>query len=122
MGTLLSPLPSALDRQGSGARPGSDRLFLQGILYVPRNDVVRQLPPPELGFGSGQTFRRGLERWQRAGVFDRLHCFLLAEMDAVGAIGRPRVCVDGAHVRAKEGVPTPVRRGSTAGRRAARTT
>ncbi|MFD4858049.1 transposase [Streptomyces atratus] len=115
-------MPSALDRQGSGARPGSDRLFLQGILYVPRNDIARQLPAPELGFGSGQTFRRGLERWQWAGVFDRLHCILLAEMDAAGAIGRPRVCVEGAHVRAKEGVPTPVRRGSTAGRQAARTT
>ncbi|WP_353963708.1 transposase [Streptomyces atratus] len=121
MGTPLSPLSSALDGQGFGTRPGPGRRCLQGILYVPHSDIARQLLAPELGFGSGQTCRRRLGRWQRAGVFDRLHCILLAETNAAGAIDWPRACVDGAHVRATEGVPTPVRRGSTAGRQAAST-
>ncbi|MFD9356055.1 transposase [Streptomyces sp. NPDC060031] len=41
-----------------------------------------QFLPPELGFGSGQTCSRRLERWQQAGVFDQVHRILLAELNA----------------------------------------
>ncbi|MBQ0975952.1 transposase [Streptomyces sp. RK31] len=34
-----------------------------------RNGIAWQLLPAELGFGSGQTCWRRLERWQRAGVW-----------------------------------------------------
>lgn len=51
----------------------ADRLCLQGILFVLYNDIAWQLLPLELGFGSGQTCWRRLERWQQAGVFDQLH-------------------------------------------------
>ncbi|MFJ7969677.1 transposase, partial [Streptomyces sp. NPDC096324] len=57
-------------------RPVADRLCLQGILYVLHNDIAWQLLPLELGLGSGQTCWRRLERWQQAGVFDRLHRIL----------------------------------------------
>ncbi|EPD55319.1 hypothetical protein HMPREF1211_02788 [Streptomyces sp. HGB0020] len=100
----------------------ADRLCLQGILYVLCNDIAWQLLPPELGFGSGQTCWRRLERWQQAGVFDQLHRILLAELNAAGQLDWSRACVDGSHVRAKRGVPTPVRRRSTGARRAANTT
>lgn len=120
---LIEPLlPAWPDKAPGRPRPVPDRLCLQGILYVLHNDIAWQLLPPEPGFGSGQTCWRRLERWQRAGVFDRLHGILLAEMNAAGAIDWSRVCVDGSHVRAKKGVPTPVRRRSTAGRQAASTT
>lgn len=49
----------------------ADRLCLHGVLYLLYNDIVWQLLPPELGFGSGQTCWRRLERWQQAGVFDQ---------------------------------------------------
>jgi len=51
----------------------ADQLCLQGILYVPHNDIAWQLLPLDLRFGSGQTCWRRLERWQQARVFDRLH-------------------------------------------------
>ncbi|MET7485416.1 transposase [Streptomyces sp. NPDC005538] len=35
-----------------------------------RQDIAWQLLPLELGFGSGQTCRRRLDRWQKAGVFE----------------------------------------------------
>jgi transposase len=89
---------------------------------VLHNDIAWQLLPLELGFGSGQTCWRRLGRWQQAGVFDRLHRILLAELDAVGELDWSRACVDGSHIRAKKGEPTPVRHRSTAGRRAASTT
>ncbi|WP_329418592.1 transposase [Streptomyces sp. NBC_01693] len=48
-----------------------------------------------------------------AGVFFRLHQVLLAELNAVGELDWSRACVDGSHIRAKKGAPTPVRRQST---------
>ncbi|MDX3769816.1 MULTISPECIES: transposase [unclassified Streptomyces] len=105
-----------------GPRPVPDRLCLQGLLYVLCNDLAWQLLPLELGFGSGQTCWARLERWQKAGVFDQLHRILVAELNAAGQLDRSRACVDGSHIRAKKGAPTPVRRRSTGGRRAANTT
>jgi transposase len=100
---LIEPLLPAWPDKAPGPRPAPDRLCLQGILYVLHNDIAWQLLPPELGFGSGQTCWRRLERWQVAGVFDRLHRILLAGMNAAGAIDWSRACADGSHVRAKKG-------------------
>ncbi len=97
----------------------ADRLCLQGILYVLHNDIAWQLLPLELGFGSGQTCWRRLVRWQQVGVFEQMHRVLLAELNAAGELDWSRACVDGSHIRAKKGVPIPVRRRSTGGRRAA---
>ncbi|MFF1920974.1 IS5 family transposase [Streptomyces sp. NPDC058221] len=100
-----------------GPRPVSDRLCLQGILFVLYNDISWQLLPPELGLGSGQTCWRRLDRWQKAGVFDRLHRVLLAELNAAGELDWSRACVDGSHIRAKkwgaDTGPSPVERRKT---------
>ncbi|MFD8672408.1 transposase [Streptomyces seoulensis] len=40
----------------------SDRLCLQGILFVLYNGMAWQLLPLELGFGSGRTCWRRLDR------------------------------------------------------------
>ncbi|MFC9856309.1 MULTISPECIES: IS5 family transposase [unclassified Streptomyces] len=90
-------------RNSPGVKAGSDRLCLQGILFVLCNDIAWQLLPLELGFGSGQTCWRRLDRWQRAGVFDRLHQLLLAELHAAGGLDWSQARVDGSHIRAKKG-------------------
>ncbi|MEV0600316.1 transposase [Streptomyces sp. NPDC050315] len=87
----------------AGPKPVDDRLCLQGILYVLHQDIAWQLLPPELGFGSGRTCWRRLERRQKAGSFEQLHSILLAELNAAGELDWTRVCVDGSHVRAKKG-------------------
>ncbi|MEU1451457.1 transposase [Streptomyces avermitilis] len=98
-----------------------DRRCLQGILYVLVNDIAWQLLPLELGFGSGQTCWRRLDRWQQAGALDQLHRILLAKLHAAGELDWTRACVDGSHVRAKKGEPRPARHRSTGGERAAST-
>ncbi|MFF0479524.1 IS5 family transposase [Streptomyces sp. NPDC004284] len=112
---LLPPWPER--SPGPGRGPVSDRLCLQGILFVLSNDIAWQLLPLEMGFGSGQTCWRRLERWQKVGVFDRLHRVLLAELNAAGEQGWSWVCVGGSHVRAKKGGadtgPSPVDRRKT---------
>lgn len=64
----------------------SDRLCLQGALFVLYNDISWQLLPLDLGFGSGQTCWRRLDRWQKARVFDRLHRIPLAKLNAAGEL------------------------------------
>ncbi len=119
---LIEPLLPPWPQRSPGPRPVSDRLCLQGILFVLYNDIAWQLLPLELGFGSGQTCWRRLDRWQKAGVFDRLHRILLAELNVAGELDWSRACVDASHIRAKKGDLTPVRRRSTGGRQAANTT
>lgn len=120
---LIEPLLPPWPERSPGPKPVADRLCLQGILYVLHQDVAWQLQPLELGFGSGQTCRRRLDRRQQAGVFDRLHRILLAVLNAAGELDWTRACVDGSHVRAeKKGRTRPVRHRSTGGRLAANTT
>lgn len=102
MWALIEPLLPPWPERSPGPRPVADRLCLQGILYVLHNDIAWQLLPLELGFGSGQTCWRRLDRWQQAGIFDRLHRILLAELNAAGELDWSRACVDGSHIRAKK--------------------
>ncbi len=104
---LVKPLLPPWPERSHGPRPVSDRLCLQGILFVLCNDIAWQLLPMELRFGSGQTCWRRLDRWQKAGVFDRLHRVLLAELNAAGGFDWSRACVDGSHIRAKKAVCSP---------------
>jgi transposase len=110
---LIEPLLPPWPERSPGPRPVANRLCLQGILYVLYNDIAWQLLPLELGYGSGQTCWRRLERWQQAGGFDQLHRILLSEVNAAGELDWSRACVDGSHIRAKKGVPTPVDRRKT---------
>ncbi|MFF5475899.1 IS5 family transposase [Streptomyces sp. NPDC012935] len=110
---LLPPWPE----RSPEPKPVDDRLCLQGILYVLHQDIAWQLLPLELGFGSGQTCWRCLGRWQHAGVFEKRHRLLLAELNAAGELDWSRARVDGSHVRAKKGGaatgPSPVDRRKT---------
>jgi transposase len=50
--------------------------------------------PQALGFGSGMTCWRRLEQWHRAGVWQRLHGLLLAELQGAGTLDRSRTVID----------------------------
>jgi transposase len=86
-----------------------DRQALQGILFVLHTGIAWRHLPPELGFGAGSTCHRRMDQWQRAGVWERLHQVLLAELRAAGEIEWSRAIVDGSHVQAKKGAPRRAR-------------
>src|SRR3954454_22990827 len=69
-----------------GRKPFDDRLVLQGILFVLHTGIGWEHLPQELGFGCGMTAWRRLHDWQQAGVWQRLHELLLAELHAAGEI------------------------------------
>ncbi|MEU3396519.1 IS5 family transposase [Streptomyces filamentosus] len=112
----LLPLLPLWPERSPGPRPVPDRLCLQGILHVLHNDIAWQLLPLELGFGSGQTCWRQLDRCQQAGLFDRLHRILLADLNAAGELDWSRACMEGPHPCEKGGAdtgPSPVDRRKT---------
>ncbi|WP_169797064.1 IS5 family transposase [Peterkaempfera griseoplana] len=114
---MIEPMLPPWPERSPGPKPVPDRLCLRGILFVLYVGIPWQQLPLELGFGSGQTCWRRLERWQEAGVFDRLHQKLLSELNAAGELDWSRACVDASHVRAKKGGsatgPSPVDRRKT---------
>src|SRR6266498_3679171 len=50
-----------------------------------------------------------LQKWERAGVWERLHELLLAELRAAGEIEWSRAVADSSHVQAKKGAPRRAR-------------
>jgi transposase len=105
-----------------GRKPLDDRLVLQGILFVLHTGIGWEHLPQELGFGSGMTAWRRLHAWQEAGVWQRLHELLLAELHAAGELDWSRAIADSSHVQAKKGARRPVPARSTGAVAAASTT
>lgn len=92
-----------------GRKRLDDRAALQGILFVLHTGIAWRHLPLELGFGSGSTCYRRLDEWQRAGVWEKLHALLLAELRAAGEIEWSRAVADSSHVQAKKGAPRRAR-------------
>ena len=107
----IEPLLPRVERRFRypGRKRLPDRQALQGILFVLHTVMAWRHLPLELGFGGGSTCYRRLEERQRAGVWERLHEVLLAELHADGLIEWSRAVADGSHVQAKKGAPKRAR-------------
>jgi transposase len=90
-----------------------DRKVLCGILFVLYTAIPWEFLPQELGFGSGMTCWRRLRDWNEAGVWQRLHELLLAELNAAGELDWSKAVIDGSHLRAMKGGPKLDRARST---------
>jgi transposase len=99
----LLPKPPRKRFKTMGRPRVPDRAALTGILFVLRTGMPWQLLPLEMGCGSGSTCWRRLVRWQRAGVWKRLHAALLAELRQRGQLDLARAIVDSSSVRALRG-------------------
>jgi transposase len=105
-----------------GRKPIPDRQVLCGILFVLHTGIQWEFLPQELGFGSGMTCWRRLAEWNAAGVWQRLHELLLAELQTAGKLDWSRAVVDSSHVRAARRGPKAARARSTAPAQARSTT
>ena len=99
----LLPKRRRRDRQYAGRKPIPDRAVLTGILFVLRSGIPWNMLPPQMGCGAGSTCWRRLVKWQRAGVWKRLHRVLLAELRRRGQLDLARAIVDSASLRALRG-------------------
>ena len=107
----IEPLLPRVERRFRypGRKRLPDREALQGILFVLHTGIAWRHLPSELGFGSGSTCYRRLDEWQRAGVWEKLHALLLAELRAAGQLEWARAVADSSHVQAKKGAPRRAR-------------
>ncbi len=99
----LLPKRKARNRRYAGRAPIPDRAVLTGILFVLRSGIPWNMLPREMWCGSGTTCWRRLVRWQRAGVWKRLHTALLTELRRRGQLDLDRAIVDSASLRALRG-------------------
>jgi transposase len=106
----------------AGRKPLDDRKVLQGILFVLHTGIGWEHLPQELGFGCGMTAWRRLRTWRQAGVWEKLHELLLAELHAADQLEWQRAVADASHLQAKKGAPRQVRAQSTAAAWVASTT
>jgi transposase len=96
-----------------GRRRADDRAALEGILYVVRTGIGWNRLPTALFGASGATCWRRLTEWHEAGVWQRLHERLLAELRAAGLLDLSAALVDSTHLRALKGGTTRGRARST---------
>ena len=99
----LLPKPPRRRFKAMGRPRTPDRAALTGILFVLRSGLPWQMLPKEMGCGSGSTCWRRLVRWQRAGVWKRLHAVLLAELRQRGQLDLARAIADSSSIRALRG-------------------
>ena len=99
----MLPPPKARRERYPGLQPLSDRRALTGVVFVLKRGILWEILPQELGCDSGVTYWRRLRDWQEAGVWQRLHKFLLSKLRATDQIVWPRAVVDSGSVRAVGG-------------------
>jgi transposase len=102
---LESLLPRRRPKRGHrhDRTPIPDRAILTGILFVLRSGIPWQMLPRQMGCGSGSTCWRRLVRWQRTGVWQRLHETLLDELRRRGRLDQRWTVIDSGSVRAVRG-------------------
>src|SRR5437660_10391571 len=103
----LLPPPKPRRPDHPGRKPVDDRQALTGILFVLKTGIPWELLPQEMGCGCGMTCWRRLRDWQHAGVWQRLHELLLAELRKAGQLELAAMIADASYLRAFLGAPTP---------------
>jgi transposase len=91
---LLPPRPKPKRPDRPGRPPLEDRKALTGILFVLKTGIDWEDLPQEMGCGCGMTCWRRLRDWAKAGVWSRLHEFLLAELHGADKIDWRRALID----------------------------
>jgi transposase len=118
----LLPARAPRNRQYAGRKPTPDRAALTGIVFVLRSGIAWNLLPQEMGCGSGTACWRRLVAWQEAGVWQRIHETLLAELRRRGEIDLSRALVDSSSIRAMLAGKKPAQIQRTGASSAANTT
>ncbi len=95
----LLPPPPPPNPKG-GRPPVPDRKCLTGILFVLKTGIAWEDLPAEMDCGCGMTCWRRLRDWHQAGVWQRLHEALLADLRAAGELEMAAMIADASYLRA----------------------
>jgi transposase len=121
-GAIAPLLPKHTPSPRGGRPPVSDRACPEGIIFVLKAGMPRQMPPTRLGYGSGSTCWRRFHAWTRSGAWPELHRRLSRALGRRGRLNLERAVIDSASVRALRGGRTPDRTPRIAAKMAASAT
>ena len=81
----IEPLLAEMDPRPDTGRPRkSDRAVLTGILFILKTGLPWEQLPREMGYGSGMTCWRRLQRWIELGAWERIHSVLPPDLRGQG--------------------------------------
>ena len=104
----VEPLLPPLKPHPKGGRPPvPNRACLCGILFVLKTGIAWEDLPQEMNCGCGMTCWRRLRDWNEAGVWQRLHEVLLAQLHRAGELEMAAMIADASYIRAFLGAATP---------------
>jgi transposase len=93
-------LPEPKPHPKGGRPPVGDRACLCGILFVLKTGISWEDLPQEMGCGCGMTCWRRLRDWNAAGIWQRLHEALLADLRKAGQLELAATVADASYLRA----------------------
>lgn len=96
----LVPPPKKRRRRHPGRKPLDVRAVLTGVIFVLKTGIPWEHLPQEMGCGSGMTCWRLLRKWQKLGIWTRIHRLLLDKLNEADKIDWSRAVVDSSSVRA----------------------
>jgi transposase len=99
----LLPPPKPRRFRFPGRKPLDRRKVLSGIIFVLKTGIPWEDLPQEMDCGSGMACWNYLKAWQDAGVWEKLHGVLLAELREADKIDWSRAALDSSSVRALGG-------------------
>ena len=98
----IEPLLPKIKRRKRGRPPKSNRVVLEGILWVLKTGARWRDVPKEIGVSGSVCWKR-FRRWDQQGVWLRLWQAFLSELDQRGRLDWEESFVDGSFAPAKKG-------------------
>jgi transposase len=98
----IEPLLPKLERRRRGRPAKSNRVVLEGILWVLKTGARWRDLPKEIGVSPSVCWKR-LHRWDQQGVWLRIWRAFLSELDQGGRLDWQESFLDGSFAPAKKG-------------------
>jgi transposase len=105
-------LPPEKTKGGNGRPPIPNREVFTAIVFVLKTGIPWEDLPQEMGCGCGMSAWRRLEKWQKLGIWEKIHKTFLNELGQEGHIDWKRFLIDSSSIAAPKGgfKPAPTRR------------
>ena len=96
-------LPPDKPRGSNGRPPLPNRQVFTAIVFVLKTGIPWEDLPQEMGCGSGMSAWRRLEKWQKLGIWEKIHKSFLNEWGKENHIDWKKFLIDSSSIPAPKG-------------------